>query len=89
MEMDLEGLHCIAKDHSRGIGENSMAKQSSKKRTSLEVHVMFEATRLGPEYLQEAYAWVIPCARKRLSRETKQPQLRSEVGAPQAERNAQ
>ena len=89
MEMDLGGLHCIAKDHPRGIWENSMAKQSNKKRISLEVHVVFEATRLGPEYLQEAYAWVIPCARKRLSREMKQPHLRSEVGEPQAERNAQ
>jgi hypothetical protein len=66
-----------------------MAKQPSKKHTSLEVHVMFETTRLGPEYLQEAYAWVIPCARKRLSRETKQHPVRSEVGTPQAERTAQ
>jgi hypothetical protein len=66
-----------------------MAKQPNKKRTSLEIHAMFEPTRLGPEYLQEAYAWIIPYARKHLSRETKQHQLQSEVGAPQAERNAQ
>ncbi len=66
-----------------------MAKQPSKKRTSLEVHVMFEATRLGPEYVQVAYAWVMPCARKRLSMETKQCPVQSEVGTQRVERQAQ
>jgi hypothetical protein len=66
-----------------------MAKQRRKKCTSLEVHVMFEPTRLEHACLLEAYAWVIPCARKRLStQQTRQP-LSGETLAQSAERSTQ
>jgi len=65
-----------------------MAKQQRKKHISLEVDVMFEPTRLEQACLQEAYAWVIPCARKRLStQQTRQP-LSGEALAQSAERSA-
>jgi hypothetical protein len=66
-----------------------MAKQRRKKCTSLEVHVMFEPTRLEHACVQQAYAWVIPCARKRLStQQTRQP-LGGETLAQSAERSIQ
>ncbi len=66
-----------------------MAKQQRKKHISLEVHVMFEPTRLEPACLQEAYAWVIPCARKRLSPQQTRQQLSGEALAQSTERSAQ
>ena len=63
-----------------------MIKQRRKKCTSLEVQVMFEPTRLEYACLQEAYAWVVPCARKRLS--THQP-LSGETLVQRAERSIQ
>ncbi len=66
-----------------------MAKQRRKKGTPLEVHIMFEPTRLEHACLQEAYAWVVPWARKRLSpQQTCQP-LSSETLTQSAERSAQ
>jgi hypothetical protein len=51
-----------------------MTKQRKKKGTSLEVHVMFEPTRLEHACLQKAYAWVVPCVRKHLAtHQTRQP----------------
>jgi hypothetical protein len=87
--MDLRGLHYTAKDHSREIQENSMAKQRRTKYMSLEVHVMFEPTRLEPTCLQQAYAWVVPCARKRLSPPQTGQQLSGETLGQRAERSAQ
>ena len=66
-----------------------MAKQRRKKCTSLEVHVMFEPTRLEHACLLEAYAWVVPCARKRLASQQKRQQLSGETLAQNAEGSAQ
>ena len=66
-----------------------MAKQRRKKCTSLEVHVMFEPTRLEHACLLEAYAWVVPCARKRLSLSQSGQQLSSEALGQSTERSAQ
>jgi hypothetical protein len=66
-----------------------MAKQRRKKCTSLEVHVMFEPSRLEPACLQEAYAWVVPCARKRLSPPQTGQQLSGEALGQSTERSAQ
>jgi hypothetical protein len=66
-----------------------MIKQRRKKCTFLEVQVMFEPTRLEYTCLQEAYAWVVPCARKRLStHQTPQP-LSGETLVQRAERSIQ
>ena len=66
-----------------------MAKQRRKKCTSLEVHIMFEPTRLEHACVQQAYAWVVPWARKRLAtQQTRQP-LRGETLAQSAERSTQ
>ncbi len=66
-----------------------MAKQRSKKCTSLEVYVMFEPTRLEHACLLEAYAWVIPCARKRLSPQQIRQPLSGETLAQSTERHCQ
>ncbi len=66
-----------------------MTKQRRKKCTSLEVHVMFEPTRLEYACLQEAYAWVVPCARKRLSPQQTRQQLSGETLAQSTERSTQ
>lgn len=66
-----------------------MVKQRRKKCTPLEVHVMFEPSRLEPAYLQQAYAWVVPCARKRLSPPQTGQQLSSEALGQSTERSAQ
>jgi hypothetical protein len=66
-----------------------MAKQRRKKCTSLEVHVMFEPTRLEHACVQQAYAWVVPCARKRLSPQQIRQPLSSETLAQSAERSTQ
>jgi hypothetical protein len=66
-----------------------MAKQRRKKYTSLEVHIMFEPTRLEPACLQEAYAWVVPCARMRLAPQQTRQQLSGETLAQYAEGSAQ
>lgn len=66
-----------------------MAKQRRKKCTSLEVHVMFEATRLEHACLLEAYAWVVPCAHKRLSPHQTRQQVSGEMLAQSIERSIQ
>ena len=66
-----------------------MAKQLRKKCTSLEVHVMFEPGRLEPACLQQAYAWAVPCSRKRLSPPQTEQQLSGETLAQSTERRAQ
>jgi hypothetical protein len=66
-----------------------MAKQRRKKCTSLEVHIMFEPTRLEHVCFQQAYAWVIPWARKRLSTQQTRQSLRGETLAQSAERSTQ
>ena len=66
-----------------------MAKQRRKKCTSLEVHVMFEPTRLEHACVLEAYAWVVPCARKRLSPQQIRQPLSGETLAQSTERSAQ
>jgi hypothetical protein len=64
-----------------------MVKQRRKKYTSLEVHVMFEPTRLENACIQQAYAWVIPRARKRLSPQQMRQRLSGETLAQSAERS--
>jgi hypothetical protein len=66
-----------------------MIKQRRKKCTSLEVQVMFEPTRLEYACLQEAYAWVVPCARKRLFPHQTHQKLSGETPAQSTERSAQ
>jgi len=66
-----------------------MTKQRRKKCPSLEVHVMFEPTRLEHACLLEAYAWVVPCAGKRLSSHQTRQQSSDEVLAQSTERSAQ
>jgi hypothetical protein len=66
-----------------------MAKQRRKKGTPLEVHVMFEPTRLEHACVQQAYAWVVPCVRKRLSPQQTCQSLSSETLTQSAERSAQ
>ena len=66
-----------------------MDKQRRKKCTSLEVHIMFEPTRLEHACLQEAYAWVVPYVRKRLSTQQTRQSLSGETLAQRAERRAQ
>jgi len=66
-----------------------MAKQKRKKCTPLEVHIMFEPTRLEHACVQEAYAWLVPCARRRLSTDMKCQQIRSEAETQQNERTTQ
>ena len=66
-----------------------MAKPRRKKRTTLEEHSMFEPTRLEPACVQEAYAWVVPCARKRLAPQQTRQQLSGETLAQDAEGSAQ
>jgi hypothetical protein len=66
-----------------------MAKQHRKKHISLEVHVMFEPTRVERACLQEAYAWVVPCARKRLSPQPMRQPLSGETQAQSVERSTQ
>ena len=66
-----------------------MTRQQRKKCTPLEVHVMFEPTRLEPACLQEAYAWIVPCARKRLPPQQRGQSLSGETMTQSAERRAQ
>ena len=66
-----------------------MAKQQRKKCTSLEVHVMFEPTRLEHACLQKSYAWVVPCTHKRLSPQHIRQQVSDETLTQSPERNAQ
>ena len=50
---------------------------------------MFEPTRLEQACVQEAYAWLVPCARRRLSTDVKCQQIRSEAETQQNERTTQ
>jgi hypothetical protein len=77
MEMVSKVHHCgvsrQAKVVSRRMLERVMEKPlkptRSKKRV-LEVHVMFEPSRLAEQSLQEAYACLIPTVRRRLRQAT-------------------
>jgi hypothetical protein len=98
MEMVLKAHHCgvsrLAKASSRWMLEHVMdkppklAKPSQSqdwKSPSLEVHVMYEPSRLAQQCLQDAYACLIPTMRRRLGLP-----LSSISPAPSsAERNAQ
>jgi hypothetical protein len=50
---------------------------------------MFEPTRLEHACVQQAYAWVVPCVRKRLSPQQIRQPLSSETLAQRAERSTQ
>lgn len=50
---------------------------------------MFEATRLEHACLLEAYAWVVPCAHKRLSPHQTRQQVSGEMLAQSIERSIQ
>jgi hypothetical protein len=66
------GVSCLAKAHSRRMLQQVMEKPakpprpSGKRTISLEVHVMFEPSRLAQQCLQDAYTCLIPTARRRL-----------------------
>jgi hypothetical protein len=63
------GVSRPAKVVSRRMLERAMEKspQPSRSRTRvLEVHVMFEPSRLAQQNLQDAYAYLVPTVRRRL-----------------------
>jgi hypothetical protein len=77
MEMVLKehpyGVGCLAKVYSRRMPERVMDKpprpprSPRKKSPVVEVHVMFEPSRLAQHCLQAAYACLIPTVRRRLN----------------------
>jgi hypothetical protein len=95
MEMVLKahpyGVRCLAKAYSRWMLECTMDKPPKpsrslrKKSPVVEVHAMFEPSRLAQQCLQDAYACLIPTVRRRLNAAlpTSKPEL------PGTERNAQ
>jgi hypothetical protein len=76
MEMVLKahpyGVRCLAKVYSRWMLEHVMDKLPKPSRSQgsqpppLEVHVMYEPSRLAQQCLQNAYACLIPAVRRRL-----------------------
>jgi hypothetical protein len=95
MEMALKAhrysVRYLAKAHSRGILERVMDKPPKpsqprrKQSPSLEVHAMYEPSRLAQQCLADAYACLIPTVRRRLS----SSQSTVKPAQPHAERNAQ
>lgn len=95
MEMVLKahpyGVSCLAKAYSRRMLDRVMDKPPKpsqphrKKSRVVEVHVMFEPSRLAQQCLQDAYACLIPTVRRRLNAPL--PTVKAERPAP--ERNAQ
>jgi hypothetical protein len=95
MEMALRahryGVRCLAKAHSRRMLERVMEKPPKpsrpfrKKSPVVEVHVMFEPSRLAQQCLQDAYASLIPTVRRRLNASLSI----SNPERPATERNAQ
>lgn len=85
------GVSCLAKARSRGMLAEAMeqpiksSRSTRKKSPVVEVHVMFEPSRLAPQCLQDAYACLIPTVRRRLNASL--PMSKPEY--PGAERNAQ
>jgi hypothetical protein len=62
-----------------------MPKSAHKKHKPLEVSIMFEPTRLAPDYLQAAYTHLVPTHQRRIQTATSQTQ--HDHNAPRAERN--
>ena len=95
MEMVLKahryGVSRLAKAFSRRMLERVMEQppkpsQPTRKRTStLEVHVMFEPSRLAQQYLQDAYTCLVPTVHRRL----RQTQATVKPAQTSAERKAQ
>jgi len=85
------GVRCLAKAYSRWMLERVMDKPPKpsrsfgKKSPVVEVHVMFEPSRLAQQCLQDAYGCLIPTVRRRLNAAL--PTVKPEL--PGAERNAQ
>ncbi len=85
------GVRYLAKAHSRRMLERVMDKPPKpsrsfrKKSPVVEVHVMFEPSRLAQQCLQDAYGCLIPTVRRRLNAAL--PTVKPEL--PGAERNAQ
>jgi hypothetical protein len=85
------GVRCLAKAYSRWMLERVMDKPPkpsrslSKKSPVVEVHVMFEPSRLAQQCLQDAYACLIPTVRRHLNA----PLPMSKPELPETERNAQ
>jgi hypothetical protein len=85
------GVSCLAKAHSRWMPERVMEQPpkpsppSRKRTTTLEVHVMIEPSRLAHQCLQDAYACLMPTARRRLG-QAQSPLKSAQTGA---ERKAQ
>ena len=95
MEMGFEarryGVRYLAKAHSRRMLEHVMDKPPKpsrsfrKKSPVVEVHVMFEPSRLAQRCLQAAYTCLIPTVSRRLNA----PLPMSKPELPGTERNAQ
>ncbi len=95
MEMALRahryGVRCLAKAHSRRMLQRVMDKPPRpsqarhKKSPVVEVHTMFEPSRLAQQCLEEAYARLIPTVRRRLNATP----LTVKPERPAPERNAQ
>jgi hypothetical protein len=85
------GVRYLAKAYSRWMLERVMDKPPkpsrplSKKSPGVEVHVMFEPSRLAERCLQDAYACLIPTVRRHLNA----PLPLSKAEPPDTERNAQ
>ena len=85
------GVNRLAKAYSRRMPERVMDKPPKpsqprrKKSRVVEVHVMFEPSRLAQQCLQDAYACLIPTLRRRLN--APPPAVKAEL--PGTERNAQ
>ena len=63
-----------------------MSKVSRRHRPPLEVTVMFEPHRLQHDLLREAYAYLIPEPRRRLSSGKRSPEVRRVQSPADAER---
>jgi hypothetical protein len=95
MEMALRahryGVRCLAKAHSRRMLQRVMDKpprpsQARRKKSPVvEVHAMFEPSRIAQQCLQDAYGCLIPTVRRSLNAAP----LTVKLERPATERNAQ
>jgi hypothetical protein len=72
MERDFKGLPCVAtgtmgKVLARGIEENEMNKRGRKHPLIVEVQILYEPGRLAQDCLHQAYLFLVPVTRRRIS----------------------
>jgi hypothetical protein len=72
MERDFKGLPCVAtgtmgKVLVRGIEENAMNKRGRKHPLTVEVQILYEPSRLAQDCLHQAYLFLVPVTRRRIS----------------------